>query len=520
MSITDSGPDTPHLDTAHLDGTRLDGTRLVPVLHLGVVLAGELAADQLDVQISVADSPADHADLSPSLTPLDGALGRVLIDPIPQSDLTLSVRCAGAEIAGSPLQVQIGGWSGAVEWAQGHLVAGRARNLRKPTQDVMVVAFTPTGQLAFATARAALGGRFVLLLPETMRNTSPPQAITLGIAGSDYVLEGGILAVQTSARAIAQHTARLQTIPRQPLAIRIKISTPNLKEAPMWGDYHFANALRDAFEAIGHQASVDTVDNWYLRPKQEDVVLTLRGRHRLKVDRRKINIMWLISHPDRIDADEYADYDHIAVASDIYATALRAQGLPSVSVLHQATDATLFRADDSITRKASCLFVGNSRREYRTMVQWCVQSDLPFDLYGGGWEGILPDDMVRAPSIANIDLPRYYASHQLLLNDHWDSMRDNGFLSNRLFDGSAVGTPILTDPVAGLADVFGDTISTAGSIAHFAELARDALNNPAPYLARAERARQIVLGAHTFDHRAQQLADLIDQLAVRKHRRL
>lgn len=502
-----------------LDGTRPDGTRLVPVLHLGVVLAGNLAVDQLDVQIGAA-SPDDPTTPAPNLTPLDGALGRVLIDPIPQDDLVLRVLCAGREIAGSPLQVQIGGWSGMVEWAQGNLVAGRARNLRKPAQDVMVVAFTPAGEMAFATARAALGGRFVLLLPETMRNTYPPHAITLGIAGSDYVLEGGILPAPVNTAARAQTTPRLYALPRQPQAIRIKISTPNLKEAPMWGDYHFANALRAAFETIGHQASVDTMDTWYLRPQQEDVVLTLRGRQRLKVDRRKINIMWLISHPDRIDPDEYADYDHIAVASDIYAASLRAQGLPSVSVLHQATDAALFRADDTIARKPRCLFVGNSRREYRTMVQWCVQSDLPFDLYGGGWEGILPDDMIRAPSIANSDLPRLYASHQLLLNDHWDSMRDNGFLSNRLFDGSAVGTPILTDPVAGLADVFADTISTAGTMADFATLARDALNDPAPYLARAERARQIVLGAHTFDHRAQQLAELIDQLAARKYRNL
>lgn len=514
MSITESGPDAPQHHAA----------RLVPVLHLGVVLAGDLAADQLAVQISAAQSSADGlgdlADQGPSLTPLQGALGRMLIDPIPQNDLTLSVQCDGTEITGSPLRIQVGGWSGAVEWAKGRLVAGRARNLRQPAQDVMVVAFTPAGEMAFATARAASGGRFVMLLPEAMLNTSPPPAITLGIAGSDYVLEGGILAAQASTRNIGKSTQVLRQIARQPLAIRIKISTPNLKEAPMWGDYHFANALRAAFETIGHQASVDTMDNWYLRPKQEDVVLTLRGRQRLKVDPSKINIMWLISHPDRIDADEYADYDHIAVASDIYAATLRAQGLPSVSVLHQATDAALFQADDTIARKPSCLFVGNSRREYRTMVQWCVQSDLPFDLYGGGWEGILPDDMIRATSIANTDLPGYYASHQLLLNDHWDSMRDNGFLSNRLFDGSAVGAPILTDPVAGLADVFGDTISTADTMARFAEIARDALNDPAPYLARAERARQIVLGAHTFGHRAQQLADLIDQLAARKYRRL
>ena len=493
---------------------------LIPVLHAGVILTGTPGSAALPaslaVQLGGADSPAA------TLTQLAG--GQVLIDPQPQADLTVAVSRGGVALAGSPLQVQVGGWNGAVDWIHGGLIAGRARNLRKPGRDVAVVAFTPAGQMAFATARAADGGRFVMVLPETMREGPERTPITLGIAGSDYLLEGGQLDSGVAAQPVTRRksrltqTWRLTPVPVQQLAIRIKISTPNLKEAPFWGDYHFANSLCAAFERIGHHAGVDTADSWYGHPAQEDVVLTLRGRHRLKVDPGKINIMWLISHPDRIPEDEYADYDHIAVASDVYAATLRAQGLPQVSVLHQATDATLFRHDPEILRKASCLFVGNSRREYRTMVKWCVESDVPFDLYGGGWEGILPAEMVRAPSIANRDLADYYARHLILLNDHWDSMRDNGFLSNRLFDGSAVGTPILTDPVAGLADVFGDSISVADTIESFADTVRDCLANPGPYLDRAARARDIVMAAHTFDHRARQLADLIDRIAARKRR--
>ena len=230
--------------------------------------------------------------------------------------------------------------------------------------------------------------------------------------------------------------------------------------------------------------------------------------------------MWLISHPDRIPEDEFADYDHIAVASDIYAAELRERGVPSVSVLHQATDATLFHGvqacESPPVRKPASLFVGNSRREYRTMVKWCVQRDIPLELYGGGWEGVLPDEMVRGTSVANADLPTFYASHLMLLNDHWDSMRDNGFLSNRLFDGSAVGTPILTDPVAGLADVFGDTISVADNIEAFASILHNCLADPGPFLDRAARAQEIVLAAHTFDHRAEQIADLIDGIAAKR----
>lgn len=488
--------------------------RLIPLLHAGVVLIQNGPAADLQLQIHSGDDAASRLQMS-RLGP-----GQILLDRVPQQDLTLDVLCDGKPIAGSPLQVQVGDWTGAVDWVAGRLVAGRARNLRKLAEDVVVVACNSAGQMGFATAKAAEGGQFLMVLPEALLSPSQDRSITLGIAGSDYVLQNGHLAAQP---ALGPAGTQLQKQPRRspatlPLAIRIKISTPNLKEAPQWGDYHFANSLSASFEGLGYQAGVDTNDVWYAKANQEDVVITLRGRHRLQVDPGKINIMWLISHPDRIPDDEYADFDHIAVASDIYAAELRSRGLTQVSVLHQATDAGLFREDPAIMRKPSCLFVGNSRREYRTMVRWCVESDLPFDLYGGGWDGILPPEMIRAPSIANHDLARFYAGHMLLLNDHWDSMRDNGFLSNRLFDGSAVGTPILTDPVEGLAEVFGDSISMAATIDDFANVARDCLANPAPYLERATRARDIVLGAHTFDHRALQLADLIDRLAAQKYR--
>lgn len=398
-----------------------------------------------------------------------------------------------------------------MHWARGAVVAGHARNLRAPTVDVLVVAFDAAGVVAFATASAAEGGRFTLLLPPVADGRTQP--ITLGIAGSDYLLEGGHISFGQS---IVLPGHRLTPVPVSRRSIRIKISTPNLKEAPLWGDYHFANSLTAAFERIGHQAGVDTADMWYSQTADEDVVLTLRGRHRVKIDPAKINIMWLISHPDRIPDEEYADYDHIAVASDIYAAELRARGLGSVSVLHQATDATRFKAEADTPRSASCLFVGNSRREYRTMVRWCIEKDVPLDLYGGGWDGILPSEMVRGTSVANADLPGFYARHLILLNDHWDSMRTNGFLSNRLFDGSVMGTPIITDRVQGLAEVFGDTIPVADTAVRFSDIVRDCMEDPAPYLERALRAREIVLGAHTFDHRARQLGDLINQISLRK----
>lgn len=505
--------------------SRTGPDRIVPVVHRGVVLLGRAAG---------AVPPELRIDDAPDAGVVAGA-DALFLSRVPVADFRLDLRRDGVCLPGLPLAVQVGGWEGVVEWSHAGLVAGRARSLRDPGRDVAVVAFDAAGPVAFATARATEEGAFLLRLPAALVE-GPPRRLRLGIVGSDFLFEGADIDVG-SAAALPPPVAMLP----QPLRIRLKISCPNLKEAPAWGDYAFARSLQAAFERLGIEAATDTLDSWYGRTAQEDVVIALRGRQRLTLDPAKINIMWLISHPDRISAEEYAEYDHIAVASDLYARRLQAQGLPSVSVLHQATDAGVFGAADLAARvaataglasegqvgaeagglradgrKPACLFVGNSRREYRSMVKWCLQSGIPLELFGGGWEGVLDPHLVRAENIPNALLPEYYAGHLMVLNDHWDSMRDNGFLSNRLFDASATGTPVITDPVMGLSEVFADTIPVARDAGELAALVQDCLADPDAWLARAARARDLVLGQHSFDHRARTLQALIGVLAQRK----
>ena len=47
-----------------------------------------------------------------------------------------------------------------------------------------------------------------------------------------------------------------------------------------------------------------------------------------------------------------------------------------------------------------------------------------------------------------------------MLNDHWEDMRVEGFVSNRIFDVLATEPRLLTDEVAGLAEVLGDGLTT------------------------------------------------------------
>ncbi len=477
-------------------------THLVPVVHLDTLLIRLAGQDGVDIfvngQMRRSAETGDPSCLH-------------FLEKLQDATLEVDARFRGTKtsIAGCPVTFRRGGWSGAVSRAAGRFIHGFALDCLDPSRDVTVVAYSEIGIVAFATAKAAEAGAFLMVLPTGIDTPEAASTLRIGIAGSDYCLDGGVIPL----RRRTAPAATLTRVATSPVRIAIKISTPNLRVAHEWGDYHFANSLKASFERIGIAASVDTNDVWYEPSRDADVVISLRGRHRVKVDPAKINLIWLISHPDRVEADEYEDYDHVFVASDIYAQTLRQQLSTPVSVLHQATDHRLFKPFDDIKRRSDCLFVGNSRREYRRMVHWCIEKNIPLSLYGGGWKEVVSPDLVKAENIANADLARHYAQHLILLNDHWDTMRDEGFLSNRLFDGSAVGTPIFTDGVRGLSEVFGDTITVVDSPEDLQAMVARCLKDPQPFLARAAQARDIVLKHHTFDHRAEEIRNMIEGLA-------
>jgi spore maturation protein CgeB len=104
--------------------------------------------------------------------------------------------------------------------------------------------------------------------------------------------------------------------------------------------------------------------------------------------------------------------------------------------------------------------VGNSRKEYRKIIKDFIELGLDISVYGADWEGIIPVSYIKGQFIENNKLHFYYGNCGVVLNDHWESMKRHGFLSNRIFDAAACGALILTDHVQGIEDVFGNNILT------------------------------------------------------------
>ena len=243
--------------------------------------------------------------------------------------------------------------------------------------------------------------------------------------------------------------------------IAIKIADP-LRRRLERGDYDYADSLAAAFRKLGHAVRIDFSGADYNHPiGKDDVVIVLRGLTKYEPQPGPVNIMWNISHPDQVAYSEYDKYDLVYVASLTYPNVLRYVTKVPVRALLQATDTERFQplSEKDPRYTDEIIFVGNSRNEYRKIVKWAVEKGLPLAIYGKNWEQFVPSGLIKASNISNESLPALYFSAKVVLNDHWESMAEYGFLSNRLFDVIAAGGRVISDAVPSIRTVFGSAVT-------------------------------------------------------------
>jgi spore maturation protein CgeB len=148
------------------------------------------------------------------------------------------------------------------------------------------------------------------------------------------------------------------------------------------------------------------------------------------------------------------------------------------------------------------------------MVLAAVEAGLAPAIYGGGWERFVDPSLVVADHVDNEALPAVYRSAGVVLNDHWDTMRAGGFVSNRLFDVLACGTPVISDHLPEIGELLGDAVPTWRDPSELGALVRADLEDPGAARARAARGRATVLAQHTFDHRADELLQALADVGI------
>lgn len=288
------------------------------------------------------------------------------------------------------------------------------------------------------------------------------------------------------------------------LPIAIKIAAPYEKRSE-WGDFHFAESLKASLERLGHVVNIDFLGDWYERPvAEEQVAIVLRGLTGYRQRPGQIGVLWNISHPDQVGYDEYRGYDLVYVASQSYPALLQAVIGKPVRTLLQCTDTGRFKPGAGAGEGQEVLFVGNSRNQYRPLVRWAVECGVDLKIYGSRWERFVAAELIAGENIDNRELSRHYRHARVVLNDHWDSMRDYGFVSNRIFDVLASGGRLVSDPMPALDRLFGGVVAQVDSPQALAQALVEAESVP---VAQRNEVAERVARLHSFDARARVLCD-------------
>ncbi|WP_267421254.1 MULTISPECIES: glycosyltransferase family protein [unclassified Curtobacterium] len=311
---------------------------------------------------------------------------------------------------------------------------------------------------------------------------------------------------------------RVRTVERaERLRWSIRIAAHPGPRGDDWGDTFFARDLAAALRGLGQDVVVDHRES-HVRPFSEhldDVALTLRGLDDTPVHPTATNVLWVISHPDLVTPAELARYDLRFAAGPVWASRVTAETGLAVEPLLQATDPARFHPGpvDPAFPDLDTAFVGKTRRVFRPVVRDAVEAGVDLSVWGEGWERLLPDGVHRGVFVPNDQLPALYRSARVVLNDHWDDMARDGFVSNRLFDAAASGALVVTDPIAGVDELFHGAVRTYDSVATLGALVRAGESTT-----QQERtARGTRIGAeHAFARRAEVLLDAVRRERARR----
>lgn len=282
--------------------------------------------------------------------------------------------------------------------------------------------------------------------------------------------------------------------------------------ALQWGDTHFGRALMRGFRRAGQLVTELLRPDWGRESDAScDVVVHLRGLARRPVTPDTINVLWIISHPDRVDLDEIIEYDIVMSASRRHADELTARAGRTVFFLPQAADLDsfgLYPKDASL--EAPVIYVGNDRWPHRLTPYWLDRAGVPFHLHGQGWADTSLRRHLRSNYIPNRSLARAYRSAGVVIADHHPSMRVGGFVANRLFDVLASGGVVVSDPVVGLDELLGPLVPTYEHPHQLGTIIAELLEDPARRRLLARSGREHVLAHHSMDLRALDILRHID----------
>ncbi len=246
----------------------------------------------------------------------------------------------------------------------------------------------------------------------------------------------------------------------------IKCPIPEATDKCFRGPYIFSMELKRELEALGYYVVIDMHNEWTGRI-DADYVLVLRGSNVYRPDRRVKNckyILWHSTAPHGVTDEEYELYDLILVNSHTFAEKVRERITVPVKPFLLCVDVEKFCPREEEI-KYDIVFVGNTRFKYRNVSTWCENNNIPLHIWGrtegdAAWGKYLKEDtsIILEGPLAYTDLPDVYRASKIILNDHFDTMREEGFINNRILEALSCGRPVLCDYCEEFERLFGDSL--------------------------------------------------------------
>jgi len=231
-----------------------------------------------------------------------------------------------------------------------------------------------------------------------------------------------------------------------PIGVRAYSDFYDHPERKVWGDYWFKENLIKEFARSGYP-----VDN-----KSPKILLHLFGEPLADMPSDTYNILWIHSHPDRISPEILEKYRKIYCISKTFTHKITCMGFDA-DFLMMPTGMTLVHC----RKKYDIVFVGNTRQnKIRKVIDDLGESPHQIKIWGWGWKGLIPDAWYGGEYYENARLNELYAASKIVLNDHHNDMKREGFINPRVLDVLASGGFVVSDEVAGMNTLLDNSVPT------------------------------------------------------------
>ncbi len=218
----------------------------------------------------------------------------------------------------------------------------------------------------------------------------------------------------------------------------------DVPDRKVWGDYWLKENLVREFRRCGYPVG----------GPGSRIVLHLFGEPRAEILSSAYNVLWIHSHPDWVTPEILAKYRKIYCISRLFTERLRGWGFDAETLMVPTNMTPLVRE-----KRYDIVFVGNTKKNrVRDVIRDLGESPYRVKIWGWGWKGLIPDEWYGGEYYENARLNELYAASKIVLNDHHEDMRREGFLNPRLLDVLASGGFVISDRVKGIEEVFGDCV--------------------------------------------------------------